>query len=99
MGNSLNQVIGELADTLYVDPVIDGKIDDFYASRLPKSKRLGSVKELIALKEFYESVSCLLVEGVEFMDREELYLAIKGEWVKTNAIIAKLNNPGTPGKG
>ena len=80
MGNSLHQTIGTLADDLYVDPTCDGKIDEYYAKRLPKSKRLGSVKELMAYKEFFESVSCLFAEGVEFMTRDQIYDAIKEDW-------------------
>lgn len=33
--------------------------------------------------EFYNSVSCLFVEGVEFCTKEELYQAIKKEWETT----------------
>lgn len=29
---------------------------------------------------FYDSVSCLFVEGVEFFTKEELYQSIKKEW-------------------
>lgn len=83
MGNSLKQVIGDLADTLYVDPQIDGKIDDYFAARLPKNKKVGHVKELIAYKEFYSSVSCLFAEGVEFMTKEQIYDAIKSDWQET----------------
>lgn len=80
MGNSINQTIGTLADTLYVDPTCDGEIDEYYAKRLPKSKRLGTVKELITYKEFFESVSCLFTEGGEFMTRDQIYAAIKKDW-------------------
>lgn len=31
-------------------------------------------------EEFFSSVSCLFVEGVEFMNKAELYDAIKSEW-------------------
>ena len=34
--------------------------------------------------EFYDSVSCLFVEGVEFMTRDEIYAAIKKDWAKLN---------------
>lgn len=33
--------------------------------------------------EFYNSVSCLFVEGAEFCTKEELYRAIKKEWETT----------------
>jgi hypothetical protein len=32
--------------------------------------------------EFFNSVSCLFAEGVEFMTKEEIYRAIKVEWQK-----------------
>ena len=32
--------------------------------------------------EFYNSVSCIFVEGVEFMTRDEIYAAIKRDWEK-----------------
>jgi len=30
--------------------------------------------------EFYSRVSCLFVEGVEFMSKDAIYAAIKAEW-------------------
>ena len=86
----INQTIGTLADTLYVDPIIDGKIDEYYSKRLPKSKKLGSIKELIAYKDFYESVSCLFVEGVEFMTKDEIYEAIKSDWKKAAEVVRQV---------
>jgi len=32
---------------------------------------------------FFDSVSCLLTEGVEFMTKDQLYEAIKKEWRKS----------------
>jgi len=34
--------------------------------------------------EFYDSVSCLFAEGVEFMTKDEIYAAIKKDWAKLN---------------
>ena len=34
--------------------------------------------------EFYNSVSCLFAEGVEFMTKSEIYDAIKKDWAKLN---------------
>ena len=60
--------------------------------RIQSLDREGTMKEMkIKEKElivedgkkyrlFYESVSCLIVEGVEFMNKIELYNAIKKEW-------------------
>lgn len=41
------------------------------------------LKEDQKIWDFYDSVSCLYVEGVEFMDHEEIYQAIKAAWEKT----------------
>ena len=46
--------------------------------------RKGANIELTAYKDFYESVSCLFSEGVEFMSKEEIYNAIKADWEKIN---------------
>jgi hypothetical protein len=32
--------------------------------------------------EFFNSVSCLIVEGSEFMNKVEMYEAIRAEWQK-----------------
>jgi len=37
---------------------------------------------------FFDYVSCLFVEGVEFMTRDEIYEAIKRKWKEQQLIIA-----------
>lgn len=83
----MRETICNLADELVVDPVIDGQIDEYFSKRLPPNRKLGSIKELIAYKHFYESVGCLIAEGVEFMNKVELYNAIRQEWVDTTKSI------------
>ena len=40
------------------------------------------LEELVKYQEFYSSVSCLIVEGGEFLTKTELYENIKSEWEK-----------------
>ena len=69
-----------------VDPIIDAQIDEYFAKRLPKSRKLGSIKELIIHREFFDSCACLFAEGVEFMTKEQIYQAIKEDFQK--AVVA-----------
>ena len=49
---------------------------------IDKNKECQEVKNYKIYKEFYESVSCLFVEGTEFHRRETIYNSIKAEWKK-----------------
>lgn len=42
----------------------------------------GQLRPKCKYYEFYDSVSCLFAEGVEFMTRDEIYAAIKKDWAK-----------------
>ena len=53
------------------------KLDEFVELQM---KYLELHKKHIRLKSFYESLSCLFAEGVEFMTKVEIYDAIKKEW-------------------
>jgi hypothetical protein len=87
MGNSLNQVVATLDDVLYIEPTTNGQVNQHFKNKLPKNKRLASVKELIAYRDFFESVSGLFVEGVEFMTKQELYSVVKQEWEHTISVL------------
>lgn len=51
---------------------------------------LGSrYNRLLRQEEFYNSVSCLFVEGTEFMKKTEIYEAIKKDWEKCAEAIRR----------
>ena len=53
-----------------------------YVQRLEEINRQKQalIVELEGYQNFHESVSCLFAEGVEFMNKIELYNAMKEEW-------------------
>ncbi len=60
----------------------DGQIKRRFAKEWPELFGLLEEKEMAIKKheEFFNSVSCLLVEGVEFMTKTQIYDAIKRDW-------------------
>lgn len=77
-----NQTAVTLATELIVDFDKNSEIDKYYSKRVPMSKKIGNVKDMIVHREFFESVGCLLSEGVEFMTKEQIYQAIKEDFNK-----------------
>lgn len=55
-------------------------------SRMPQMPADIVLQELMRCKEFVNSVGCLIDEGLKFMPKEQLYVAIKNEY---NRIILK----------
>ena len=82
-----DDIVVNLATSLKVDASVDKKIDAYFAKAIPPSRKIGSVKEIIVKVEFFNSVSCLLAEGVEFMTKEQLYQAIKDDFYKAQKAL------------
>lgn len=84
---SKDDIVVNLSTALKVDASVDKEIDKYFAKSIPKSRKLGSVNEIIVKAEFYNSVSCLFAEGVEFMTKEQIYQTIKEDFYKAQKAL------------
>jgi hypothetical protein len=46
------------------------------------------IRNYLKWRELYTSITCLFAEGVEFMDKAQIYDAIKKDWQKTLPVFA-----------
>jgi hypothetical protein len=72
----------ELSNEQLIDDLIDGHILGhplFRSTNVLRKELLARLEHGDKARMFFESVSCLYAEGVEFMTRTEIYEAIKKE--------------------
>jgi hypothetical protein len=75
----------ELSNEQLIDDLIDGHILGhplFRSTSVLRKELLARLERGDKTRMFFESVSCLFAEGVEFMTRTEIYDAIKRETKK-----------------
>ena len=72
----------ELSNEQLIDDLIDGHILGhplFRSTSVLRKELLSRLEHGDKTRMFFESVSCLYAEGVEFMTKTEIYEAIKKE--------------------